>query len=183
MVRTASSARTTSRAAGNEGGQQEADAQQDDAFWALEPADVGGLETDALGAGAGVAHHQRADQRQVRQRDAQAVAGRLIPPHQTEEHGRLGIPIAHRIQEGAEDRYPIGRAGQRAVERIGQAEQPQAHARGQEPALGDEQPDAGRQDRAQDRQRVGRKAKPAQEPRRRLGDQRATGFLSSFTRA
>ena len=29
---------------GNEGGQQEADAQQDDAFWALEPADVGGLQ-------------------------------------------------------------------------------------------------------------------------------------------
>jgi hypothetical protein len=79
----------------HERGGDQAEAQGDDALWALEDADVRGLLADAFGPRAGVAHHQRADDGQIRQYDADGVGVRLIPPHQAQKHAGFRVPVTH----------------------------------------------------------------------------------------
>ena len=97
--------------------EERADDDQHDALGTLHEADLAGGD-ERLGAGAGVADHDRGGHDEGDQHHVEEAVGAGVIDQQAEEDRHVGVAVNDRIEESAEDGDLVGGAGHPAVHHV-----------------------------------------------------------------
>src|SRR5271170_4039496 len=90
---------------------------EDDALGTLHEAHLA-LADQGLGAGAGVADHERSDHDEGREEDVKEAIAARVKNEESEEEDNVGVAVDDGIEEGSEDGDFIGLAGDAAVDHV-----------------------------------------------------------------